>query len=339
MTLRFVPTAIAFLAAAASSHAQFTSASSFTIGSQGVSLGVDPVTGEVWTYSSFGATIARYSAAGALLGSVPRPGESANDVDIEFTTAALTLGTTAIPAGTLLFINGESGVAEVYAVNPANGSLLATLATQFGVSHVVGGAQHTSRGTLFLVQDRVPGGTAANRVAEINPQTGAVIQTFQITATRPSFTVNFGDIEVGGNGNLFIASEDELTIAEFTPTGVFVVEHTLPAGVDALSGIGINPADCSLWAMETSGTVWKLLPGSPTHPICDPACPADVDDGSGTGTPDGGVTIDDLIYYLGLFEAGDIDADVDDGSGTGTLDGGVTIDDLIYFLTRFEAGC
>ncbi len=70
-----------------------------------------------------------------------------------------------------------------------------------------------------------------------------------------------------------------------------------------------------------------------------PACVADVDDGSGTGTPDGGVTIDDLIYYLGLFESGDVDADVDDGSGTGTHDGGVTIDDLIYYLTRFEAGC
>ncbi len=70
-----------------------------------------------------------------------------------------------------------------------------------------------------------------------------------------------------------------------------------------------------------------------------PSCVADVDDGSGTGTPDGGVTIDDLIYYLGLFEAGNVGADVDDGSGTGTTDGGVTIDDLIYYLTRFEAGC
>jgi phosphatidate phosphatase APP1 len=32
-------------------------------------------------------------------------------------------------------------------------------------------------------------------------------------------------------------------------------------------------------------------------------------------------------------------ADVDDGSGTGTPDGGVTIDDLLYFLARLEAGC
>ncbi len=70
-----------------------------------------------------------------------------------------------------------------------------------------------------------------------------------------------------------------------------------------------------------------------------PVCVADFDDGSGTGTPDGGVTIDDLIYYLGLFEAGDVGADVDDGSSTGTRDGGVTIDDLIYYLVRFEGGC
>lgn len=68
-------------------------------------------------------------------------------------------------------------------------------------------------------------------------------------------------------------------------------------------------------------------------------CVADVDDGSGTGTPDGGITIDDLLYYLDIFEAGSVCADVDDGSGTGTRDDGVTIDDLLYFLVRFEQGC
>jgi hypothetical protein len=33
-------------------------------------------------------------------------------------------------------------------------------------------------------------------------------------------------------------------------------------------------------------------------------CPADLDDGSGTGLPDGGVTIDDLLYFLSRFNSG-----------------------------------
>ncbi len=68
-------------------------------------------------------------------------------------------------------------------------------------------------------------------------------------------------------------------------------------------------------------------------------CVADVDDGSATGTRDAGVTVDDLVYYLQIFENGDVAADLDDGSGTGVRDLGVTIDDLIFFITHFEAGC
>ncbi len=70
-----------------------------------------------------------------------------------------------------------------------------------------------------------------------------------------------------------------------------------------------------------------------------PDCPADLDNGTGTGTPDGGVDTSDLLYFLALFEAGNLGADLDNGSGTGTPDGGVGIDDLLYFLVRFDAGC
>jgi len=76
-----------------------------------------------------------------------------------------------------------------------------------------------------------------------------------------------------------------------------------------------------------------IVPGRAT-------CIADVDNGNATGTPDGGVTIDDLLYYLTQFESGAACvSDVDDGSATGTPDGGVTIDDLLYYLDRFGAGC
>ncbi len=76
------------------------------------------------------------------------------------------------------------------------------------------------------------------------------------------------------------------------------------------------------------------------EPCAPGPCVADVDDGSSAGTRDGGVTIDDLLYYLTKFNLGDTcTADVDDGSSTGTRDNGVTIDDLLYFLARFNAGC
>lgn len=68
-------------------------------------------------------------------------------------------------------------------------------------------------------------------------------------------------------------------------------------------------------------------------------CPADVDDGSGSGTPDGAVTIDDLLFYLRIYATGAPAADLDDGTGTGSPDGGVTLDDLLFFIGRFETGC
>lgn len=76
---------------------------------------------------------------------------------------------------------------------------------------------------------------------------------------------------------------------------------------------------------------WSAIIGS--------RCIADFDDGSGTGTPDGGVTLDDLLYYLDLYEQGVTRADIDDGTLSGTHDGGVTIEDLLYYLLRYDAGC
>jgi hypothetical protein len=70
-------------------------------------------------------------------------------------------------------------------------------------------------------------------------------------------------------------------------------------------------------------------------------CPADLDNGSGTGTQDGGVDINDLLYFLSNFESGSANADLDnDGEpSVGTPDGGVDINDLLFFLSRFESGC
>lgn len=247
-------------------HAELTLLGQFSPGvGTPVGCGFDRASDGVWVYGEFGTTLPRFSRGGIPLGSVGRPGASANDVDVSFTAGAMTLGTTAVPARTLLFIDGESGVAEIYAVDKLTGSVMATLTTGFGASHVVGGAYHPDRNTFFLVQDRQPAGTASdNIVAEIDPVTGAVVNSFAITAALVTFTVNFGDLEVGTNGNLYIVSSDETTILELSPSGAFVQELALPAGVASLSGIGLDNSRGEAWVSGSGGVVWRLggLPAS-----------------------------------------------------------------------------
>ncbi len=108
-------------------------------------------------------------------------------------------------------------------------------------------------------------------------------------------------------------------------------------GIVTIENIGGGGTAGSHW--EQRCVVTNACGSVTSNPATLTICIADTDDGSNTGTCDGGVTIDDLLYYLFIFEEGAIAADVDDGSGTGTPDGGVTIDDLLYFLQRFESGC
>jgi hypothetical protein len=114
-----------------------------------------------------------------------------------------------------------------------------------------------------------------------------------------------------------------------------------------------NPAANFGWLLKspetTNGTAKRFISGDSFNTFQVPmltvnytppvACPADLDNGSGNGTPDGGVDVNDLLYFLVQFEAGAVAADLDNGSGTGTPDGGVDINDLLYFLVRFEGGC
>ena len=219
-------------------------------------LGQDPETATVWVYPCSGAEVLGFSPDGDPLATVSRPGEAANDVDVMFAPESIVLGESTLPAGTLLFVNGESGPAEIYAVDTATGAVLDTLATAFGTSHVVGGAYHPIRNTFFLVQDNVPGPADENRVAEVDPVSGDTLQTFPIGA---SFNVSYGDLDVSGvTGNLFVVSSAENGIAEFTPDGAFVEEHALPAGVNSLSGIALDCSASEAWVSDRSGAVYHL---------------------------------------------------------------------------------
>lgn len=184
-----------------------------------------------------------------------------------------------------------------------------------------------------------------------------------------------GDTDAGGNN---LQNFPIVTSADTVPSGVrvrgtlastpnqeFLVEFFLSPACDPsgngegqsfLGSLQVQTADNGRAAFDHI-VVWDVVPGvvvsatatristndtsefSACRAVMPTRCVADLDDGTDTGTPDGGVTIDDLLYYIGQYAGGTTRADLDDGSGTGTPDGGVTIDDLLYYLQRFEVGC
>jgi len=237
--------------------AQITLLSSFNPANIGTlcGIGYDPGTLQLWVYSCNNDSIHKYDTSGNLLGSVFAPGGSANDVDIEIAPVQLIMNGNTIPEGQLLFINGETDSAEIYAVDNISGAIIDTLSTAFGNDHVVGGSYHAGRNTFFMVQDNVPGAALENLIAEVDPVTGDTLQTFQITNYMD---VYYGDIEAGSNGNLYVVSSDKDSVAEFLPAGTFVQMHALPAGVADLSGIALDCDKNEAWVSGNAGTVYHL---------------------------------------------------------------------------------
>jgi pimeloyl-ACP methyl ester carboxylesterase len=135
---------------------------------------------------------------------------------------------------------------------------------------------------------------------------------------------------------------DELDAARFVTsyTGPREQAGFVPPPADAADPFDFDQdgdVDCADW--QAFRNAWTGAGQPRGGPAMCPNCLADVDDGSLTGHHDGGVTIDDLLYYITIYADGVARADIDDGSSTGTPDGGVTIEDLLYFLLRYEAGC
>lgn len=221
-------------------------------------IGYDPVDAEVWIYPCSGADLHGYAVTGEALDTLARPGESADDGDVSFSATAFELGSNHVPAGALMFINGESGVADLYLPDVSNST---SLATAFGASHVVGGSYHPTRATVFLVQDQVAS-TQPNTVAELDPVTGAVESSF---STAELFTVHYGDLEVcPSSGHLLLVSSVESTLLELTPSGALIAEHALPPALSAPSGIALAP-EGRAWISTTEGEVWRVdgVPCSP----------------------------------------------------------------------------
>lgn len=144
------------------------------------------------------------------------------------------------------------------------------------------------------------------------------LQTFDFQWRRNG--VNLAD-GPSGNGSTYSG-----TSVFSTFYGSYFYIHNMTAADEGQYDCVVSGGGCANQVISSPGTFSHI-------------CPADLDNGTGSHTADGAVTIDDLLFFLSSFESGSVVADLDDGSGSGALDGAVTVDDLLYMLIHFEAGC
>lgn len=291
---------------------------------RGCGCAIDPATGEIFVTSCNSIVIEVYSSEGERLRSYWQPtsgGLAQEHVDLDFVSHPIELGGAAIPGGSLLLINGNDLAAEVYALDPFDGTVHGTLSTAFGDGRVSGGAYHPSRGTIFLLQNRFAP-TLGDTIAEIDPATGAVLNHFPLVE---DYTVWYiGDIDVSAvNGNLFVVSSWEETVDEYTPDGTFVQRYELPFGVPPVASISMIDGTGEAWTTGTLGGATRLggFPGSP--------CDCEM-----TGDGPGAVDVFDLLAYLDLWFSVDAAAE-----RTGDLPANIDVFDLLDYLDCWFAGC
>ncbi len=219
-----------------------------------VGIGFDPLTGNTFVHPRFATTIHEFTSAGAeVLPTLVSPGISSNDYDLEFAPVPITLGTTLVPANTLIIMNGEDVPRRVYALDKNNGTVLASLPTT--LTDPVGMAYHPGRGTFFAVD------WVVDNIVEISPATGAVLATFSVNPVgAPLFGVFYGDIEVDQEtGRLLVVSSDQSVVRVLTPTGALVEDvNVAGVGVTGMSGIAWDDASQTAWISNTSGTVYQV---------------------------------------------------------------------------------
>lgn len=188
--------------------------------------------------------------------------------------------------------------------------------------------------------------------------------TLSMTVRPPAtgrFQMSIGIREDDDGDGLYDSGNDDLWESNFILLDTTTRVYNIPVSSLTLANPGSGNGILNLNTTPSMGIVVTLetrasLPGGiveqPASFLIDhlglyvgnqtlpqPSCPADLDNGSNTGTRDAAVDINDLIYFMTRFEAGSSAADLDNGSGTGTRDQAVTIEDLLFFLAHFEVGC
>jgi Ca2+-binding RTX toxin-like protein len=203
-------------------------------------------------YAAFGDTIREFSTTGSPLSTIPRPGQSSNDFDLDVAEVSLTVGQGTVPAGGLVVTNGEVSPQKIFGIDRA-GTILGQLDLQ---GTLVGGSYHAARKSMMVVD------YGADVIRELDPATGTLLNEFPVTPKgSPAFDVFFGDVAVSAQtGNLFIVSSTQAVVRELTADGAFVQDYEVGSlGIGGMSGVDIDPATNDAWIVTNSnGIVYRV---------------------------------------------------------------------------------
>lgn len=186
----------------------------------------------------------------------------------------------------------------VFKQNGANWTTLAYF--DGGGNPFINALEYAPDGTMYacgrFTRYTIDGGahwTGANYIAKYGAPTPLFVLQPVATSTCPGGSATFTAIATGPGTITYSWQRDGVPLVDEP-------DHISGAMTSSLTLVNITGADAGLYRSVATNTCG----GSSSNAAALTICIADNDDGSFTGTTDGGVTIDDLLYYLARFDAG-----------------------------------
>ena len=175
-------------------------------------------------------------------------------VGLQVLTSGMTLGSTAVPAGSLLVFNGQPNTDVVVAVDPATGTVLASL-TLAANHDLRAGLYDAASGHLFVLSN------TSNQLVEIDATNGASLSSHTLTVN----VQNTAGLAIDPtNGNLWVASANAGNqLVQVTKAGVEVRRYDVSSPeVGWVSGWQISGLafgiDGKLWMSTSAGLVLQV---------------------------------------------------------------------------------
>ena len=221
----------------------------------------DPTSGALYVSTYNGNQIQRIDPnSGAVIGAaIPLPGGNSYSLTgLQVLPAAITLNGVSVSAGSLLVTDGYANPDRVNAINPATGTLIATLILHDNLD-ANAGVYDAATGDLYLLRG------SANQVAVVDPKTGLTLSQF---ATPAGVDYSNGGLALDPtSGNLWLGSAASNVIYEVSKANGSVVQKVdlSPQGVTGIGGLAFNAAG-QLLVASTDGVIYVASPTSTPAP-------------------------------------------------------------------------